>query len=110
MKINFKKIKPDFYMAKLEAIKEESSLYGPYVRFIFSITEGDLKNFKFSAIIKPTPLRHGKFYRWLVNILGKEPDPEFSLEDMIGKECKIYLSNCKNKNFFSVIDVLAKPH
>jgi len=109
MKFTFKEIKPDFYKAKLVDIKHESSSYGPYLRFIFSIIDGDLKTFKFSAIIKPTPLKHGKFYQWLTNILGKEPASEFSLDDMIGKECLVYLSNNKNKNYFTVTDVLMSP-
>jgi len=104
MKFRFKEIEPDFYRTRLTGIKEESSCYGEYLRFIFTITEGNLRGYSFSGIVKPIPLKQGKFYRWITNILGKEPDPDFSLEDLIGKECVIFLSK-GNKDFCSVTDV-----
>ena len=37
------------------------------------------------------------------NILGQEPKDRFSTDELIGKECLIYLS--KNGNYYSVTDV-----
>ncbi|MEW6418934.1 MAG: hypothetical protein AB1480_12570 [Nitrospirota bacterium] len=65
---------------------------------------GNLRDYSFSGIVKPIPFKQGKFYRWVTNILGKEPDPDFSPEDLIGKECLIFLSK-RNKNFYYVTDV-----
>ena len=104
MKFRFKKIEPDFYKAKLCRIKEESGCYGEYLRFIFTITEGGLRDYSFSGIVKPVPIKQGKFYRWVTNILGKEPDSDLCAEDLIGKECLIFLSK-RDKNFYSVTDV-----
>jgi len=107
MKFSFKEIEPDFYKAKLSGIKEEASCYGKYLRFIFTITEGSLRDYSFSGIVKPTPFKQGKFYRWLTNILGKQPDSDICAEDLIGKECSIFLSE-RNKNFYSVTDVFMR--
>jgi hypothetical protein len=42
-------------------------------------------------------------FRWANNILGQEPEEKFCTEELIGKECLIYLS--KNGNYYSVTDV-----
>lgn len=104
LKFSFKEIEPDFYKAKLSGMKEEAGCYGNYLRLIFTITEGSLKDYNFSGIVKPFPFKQGKFYRWITNILGKEPDSDLSPEDLIDKKCLVFLSK-KNNNFYSVTDV-----
>ncbi len=104
MKIRFKDIPSGFFKAKVYQIKEESGPYGPFLRFTFTITEtGEFANYKFSGIVKPLSIKQSKFYRWVKNILGEEPDDIFCTENIIGKECKIFLS--KKNNYYSVVDV-----
>jgi len=112
MKIRFKDIETNFFKARLSEIKEGSGAYGPYLRLIFTIIQGELIHYKFSGFIKPSPVRQGKFYRWVTNIMGEEPPLEFCIEDMIGKECIISLSkqpstsHSQHRYFYSVSDVL----
>lgn len=104
MEFVFKDIPEGFFKAKVADVKQENGKYGPYLRLIFTVTdEGELNNCRFSGLVKPIPLRQGKFYRWITNILGYKPDYKFCTKDIIGKECRIYLA--KQKNFYSVIDV-----
>ncbi len=105
MKIQFKEI-AGFYKARLSKIKEERNIYGSYIRLIFTIIEGDLKNYRFSGCVKPTPYTTGKFYRWVTNLLGYEPEGEFCIENVIGKECLVHLT--KHKNFYIVNEVSMK--
>jgi len=63
-----------------------------------------LKGYRFSGFVKPSSVRCGKFYKWVTNILGCEPDDELSTDDIVGKGCKIHLS--KQKDFYSVTDVM----
>ena len=107
MKIRFKDIEADFYKANLSDIKEKDGAYGPYLRLIFTIIEGEFKHYGFSGIVKPSLIRQSKFYRWVTNIMGEEPASEFRTEDMIGKECIIWLSRGPG-NFYSVTDVFMK--
>lgn len=108
MEFIFKDIPEGFFRAKLSEVRQQNGIYGPYLRLIFTIIEeGELNHFRFSGIVKPTPLKQGKFYRWITNILGHQPDHKFSTQDIIGKDCRIYLA--KQNNFYSVIDVSSAP-
>lgn len=108
MEFVFKDIPEGFFKAKVSDVKQEYGVYGPYLRLIFTvIDEGELNHCRFSGIVKPIPLKQGKFYRWITNILGYNPDYKFCTKDIIGKECRIYLA--KQKNFYSVIDVSEIP-
>jgi len=90
------------HKARLSEIHEKHGVYGPYLRLVFTVIDGEYKDFRFCGIVKPTPIRQGRFYKWVTNILGHEPD-EFSTEDLIGKVCRIYLS--RKKDFYVVTDV-----
>jgi len=57
MKIRFKDIEADTFKAKLSEIKEGFGAYGSYLRLIFTIIEGELKHYRFSGIVKPTPIK-----------------------------------------------------
>jgi hypothetical protein len=104
MEMIFKDIPVGFIKAKVADIKEQTGPYGEYLRIIFTIVQkGELSYYRFSGFVKPTPLRQSKFYRWIKNILGKDPDDQFSIDELIGKECMIYLS--KQDNYYSVKDV-----
>jgi len=104
MKIMFRDIPPGSFKARVSEIKEETGSYGPYLRITFRIIEtGDLNHYRFSGIVKPTPLKQSRFYRWVKNILGKEPGDVFSPQEMIGKECQVCLS--KKDGYYSVTDV-----
>ena len=104
MEFIFKDLPEGRFKAEVSGIRQEKGPYGPYLRLIFTIIEdGDLYHYKFSGFVKPTPFKHGKFYRWITNILGYYPD-KFSPDDIIGKKCFIYLAK-QNNNYYSVIDV-----
>ncbi len=103
MKIRFKEIEEGRYKAKLSQIMEEKSVYGPYLKLIFTVQGGELSHYRFTGAVNPTPIKNSKFYKWVTNILGREPEDEFCVEEMIGRECMIYLS--KYKNYYSVTQV-----
>jgi len=105
VKIKFKDIPSGFFMAKVSQVKEESGPYGPFLRITFTITQGEFANYKFSGIVKPRSIKQSKLYRWVKNILGVEPDDTFCTENMIDKECKIFLS--KKDKYYCVTDVCA---
>lgn len=108
MQCIFKDIPEGFFRAKLSEIKEEHGTYGPYLRLIFTIIDkGELEHFRFSGIVQPIPLKQSKFHRWITNILGQQPQFQFSTEDILGKECLVYLA--KKNNYYSVVDVSMKP-
>lgn len=108
MKIQFKNIQPGIYSAKITEIKKQNGPYGQYMRFNFKITEGELIGWEFYGIVKPTPFKQSKFFRWCYTILGYEPNDEFNLTDLIGKICKVKLDKkIKNhKIYYSVSDLL----
>ena len=106
MKITFTDIKEGLYRAEVAFIKEGNSRFGPFLRLIFTITEGQLKHYRFSGFVNPSPLKQRKFYRWVTNILGEEPQSEFSTDSLIGKQCLVYLS--KGKKDYLVTDVAEK--
>ncbi len=99
MKIKLKDIEEGLYRAKVTQIAEETGPYGPFLRLIFTITEGELKNYRFSGLVRATSIRQSKFCRWVSNIFGQEPEEEFYLGDMIGKECLVCLSR-RGKTYF----------
>jgi hypothetical protein len=108
MKIMFKDIPSGSFRARVAEIKEGSGHYGPYLRITFRIIEtGDLLHYRFSGIVKPTPLKQSRFFRWVKTILGNEPAEVFSPQELIGKECMISLS--KKNGFYSVTDVAMAP-
>jgi hypothetical protein len=107
MEFVFTDIPEGFFKAKVSQIKKENGAFGQYLRLTFTIIENSqLINCKFSGIVKPTPLKQSKFYRWITNILGYPPEGPLRSEDIIGQECMIYLA--KQKNFYTVIDVSMK--
>ena len=107
MQVIFKDISKGLYKAKVSEIKEGKGIYGPYLRFIFTIIEkGELAHYKFSGIVKPIPLKQSKFYKWVTNIIGQQPENTFHIEDMIGRECLVYLA--KQNDYYAVMDVSKK--
>ncbi len=108
MKFTFKDIQEGTYTARVSEIKNNEGPFGPFLRLIFTIVDGELKNYRFSGIVKPTDLKQSKFYKWVTNILGERPDDCFDTKDLIGKHCRVMLS--KSKNFYAVTDVHMKSH
>ena len=108
MNIKFKDINPGMYLAKIISIKQENGPYGSYLRFNFTITDGDLKDWSFYGIVKPTPFKQSKFYRWITTIMGNHSDEDFAIDDSIGKPCRILLQKKvkSNKTYFSVADLI----
>ena len=103
MKITFKDIPTNSLKAKVSEIKEKNGNFGIYLQLTFTVQEGDLKSYKFTGLIKPNYFKQSKFHTWVSNILGYVPDDTFSTEELIGKECLIFLSK-KNK-YYSVFHV-----
>lgn len=104
MEFIFKDIPEGFFKAKLTRIKKENGAWGPYLRLIFTIIEeGELTDYRFSGLVKPTSLKQSKFYRWITNILGYPPDDTFCTRDLIGKECKVFLA--RQNDYYTIIDV-----
>lgn len=108
MSICFNTIKTGEYNAKVKNISEESGPFGGFLRFCFTISDGELKGWNFYGIVKPYLLKESKFYRWVVNISDSNPEILTDLSDLIGKHCRIYLDK-KMKNskiYYYVHDVL----
>jgi hypothetical protein len=110
MKIQFKDICSGIYNAKISNIIEKSGPYGSYWRFNFTILEGELQGWSFYGIVKPYPVKQSKFYRWIFNIMKGKPYENISINDLIGKECRIIVNEKtkKNKTYYYVKD-LADP-
>ena len=110
MRIKFKDIKPGMYSAKITGIKDENGPYGMYLRFNFTIVEGELKDWSFYGIVKPNSFKQSKFYRWMIKLVGNEPEPDFCVAQLMGIECRILLQRrCKNdKTYYSVADIEEK--
>ena len=101
MRLRFKDAQ-GMHKARLSEIHEGHGVYGPYLCLVFTVIDGEFKDFRFSGLVQPALIRQGRFYKWVTNILGHEPN-EISTEDLIGKICMIYLS--KKKDFYTVTDV-----
>lgn len=107
MEFIFKDIPEGFFKAQLSHIKEANGAWGPYLRLTFAIIEeGEFTDYKFYGFVKPVLLKQSKFYRWVTNILGYPPGHNFCDQDLIGKECKVFLA--KQNNYYTVIDVSPK--
>lgn len=107
MSIKFKDVNPGIYPAKITDIKEQNGPYGEYWRLNFTILQGELQDWSFYGIVKPNRFRQSKFYRWMVILMGEEPDAHFGLEQLMGKQCRIYLQKKTkgDKVYYSVNDV-----
>lgn len=107
MKINFKfkNIHLSSYYAKVAKVNTTDTKFGPCIKITFTVTEGELTDYQFSALVDPIPIKGFKFHRWISNILGYEPDDEFSTDSIIGKDCIIQLS--KRNNYFNVCGVFS---
>ena len=108
MKFTFKDIQQGTYQAKVWGLKQEKGPFGPFIRLTFTIVSGELKNYKFSGVVKPTDLKQSKFYKWITHILGEYPTDDFDTNDLLGKHCLVVLS--KAKDFYSVTDVHMENH
>lgn len=92
MKIQFKNITDCLLKARVSDIEKKEGVYGPYVKFIFTVLEGDWLHYKFSATASFLPLRQGKLFKWITDILGETPDNDFCLDELLGRQCLIGLS------------------
>lgn len=108
MNLKFKDIKPGMYLAKVVTINQDNGPYGEFLRFNFTITEGDLKDWSFYGIVKPNTFKISKFYRWITTIIGGQPEDDFSVKDLIGKQCRIFLQKKVkgDKTYYSVADLM----
>ncbi len=103
MKITFRDIPTNSLKAKVSDIKEKSGNFGIYLQITFTVLEGELKSYKFTGLIKPNFFRQSKFYTWVSNILGYDPEDTFTTEELIGKECLVFLT--KRDKYYSVFHV-----
>jgi hypothetical protein len=109
MEFVFNDIPEGFFKARVSQIKKENGIFGQYLRITFTIIEeGQLNHYTFSGIVKPILLKQSKFYRWISNILGYSPDHKISTQDIIGKECFVYVA--RQNNYYCVIDVSTSPN
>jgi hypothetical protein len=92
MKIQFRDITECLLKARVSKIEKKEGIYGPYVRFIFTVIEGDWLGYKFSATVSLLPLRQGNLYKWISNMLGETPEDDFVLDGLLDKICWIGLS------------------
>ncbi|MEW5950244.1 MAG: hypothetical protein AB1711_12665 [Thermodesulfobacteriota bacterium] len=108
MEFVFNDIPEGFFKARVSRIKRENGIFGQYLRITFLIIEeGQLNHYQFSGTVKPTLLKQSKFYRWISNILGYSPDHKISTQQIIGRECFVYVA--RQNNHYCVIDVSTNP-
>lgn len=90
------------YNAKLKSWEQEDGgQYGPYVRLIFEITDGEHagteRNLIASAKVSKgkTKKTTSKLFRTITGISGSDPKPEetVSLDDLVDKECQILVED-----------------
>ena len=113
MKLKFKDITPGIYPAKITDISQEDGPYGLFLRFNFTITSGDLKDWSFYGNVKPNTFKQAKFYRWLTIILEKEPpNDDFDIYQIIGKQCSIALERRikGDKVYYSVKELVKQNY
>ncbi len=106
MKIDFKDIEQGWYNAMVSQIREGTGPHGHFLRIVFTITDGELQHYRFSGFVRPSSLKQSRFYRWITNILGEEPQNKFCTEELIGRQCLVYLSRRKDR--YAVIEVYEK--
>lgn len=105
MIICFNDIHDGLYKAAVTDIEERINSRGNYsLCFYFSITEGNFIGRTFSALLKPSASKNSKFFAWISNILGFEPQA-LDTSELIGKKCLISIARYNN-NYFKVISVL----
>ena len=112
MKLKFKDITLQVLDQSWQLLVEEYGPYGLFLRFNFTITNGDLKDWSFYGIVKPNTFKQAKFYRWMTIILDKEPpNDEFVLSQIIGKECSIALEKrIKGEKVYYSVKELVKAN
>lgn len=90
------------YKAKFTEWEEkENPKYGPYVRLVFEITDGEHTETT-RSLVASTKLTKGKtkettskLFKVVSGLMGKEPKPdeEISLDDLVGTECQILIED-----------------
>jgi hypothetical protein len=108
MNIKFKDITPGMYPARISNIQEERGPYGSYLRFNFTITDGELKDWSFYGIVKPHLFKQSKFYRWIISLVGNEPGQDLTIYQLMGKQCRILLEKRlkEGKIYYTVADLV----
>ncbi|MFC1790332.1 hypothetical protein ACFLZP_02510 [Patescibacteria group bacterium] len=90
------------YNAQLKGWEEkEGTQFGPYVRLVFEITDGEYAETERSFIASAkltkgkTSETTSKLFRAVTGLLGQEPKPdeEVSLDKLINKKCQILVEN-----------------
>ncbi len=86
----------------------------PFVRFMFRLTESGFEGREFSAIATPRiskgrdPRYNTKLYTIVSTLLQREltSDEQVNFEELIGKSCKVVISDGNVNPFQGVIQVL----
>lgn len=104
MKIKYNYLEPGTYYAKLSKIEEKYGKHGPFLRFIFTIEEGDYENYTVAGSVSASSTRFCKLYEWITILLGYEPDEEIDTNCLIGGRCQINVVKNDN-NYYVVSDI-----
>lgn len=90
----------DVYSAKVEKIEELDLEYGPCAKFVFRITDGDYAGEMVDGLAslgKDGISPKSKLYTWILAITGQslEEIEEFELDDLVGKPCRLNVTEKK---------------
>lgn len=92
----------DIYSAKLVKLEELDLEFGPSIKLIFEIVDGDYAGEKVDGIasLPPTGISSkSKLYTWILALSGEslEELENFELDDLIGKHCRLNIVETTNK-------------
>jgi len=84
------------YLAKLVSVEEATGKYGDYLKFKFTIIEeGDYENTNITGLVNKSLQVGNKLFKWLTALNGQviNPGDDIVVDEMIGKKCKLIVSN-----------------
>jgi len=103
MGIKFINVEKSMHKAEVVEVKKKRNSYGEYIQILFTVTEGNLRNYRFTGCCNFMPVKESRFYRWVKNILNEEPEENFDIEDLTKKECVI--SVAKRNDWYVVKEI-----
>lgn len=100
-----KPIPENLYLAKITEITESNGNFGPFLKIVFEIAEGEYQGTTRSLVAskklsKGKDGKSSKLLEVVKSLTGAEPNKGETLdvESLIGKMCKVFVSNGKEKD------------
>lgn len=89
------------YEAVIEKYEQKKGNWGDYLQILFKIIngehEGTIKSTVVSLKITDSPTKPSRLFTLIKN-LGFEPNEEFDIDSIVGKKCRIMVTNGQMKD------------